>query len=71
MYRGISISPRRGYFPADEAPPSQLEDLVSGRKSEVRELVYQTEFARLIRGEKDLHTAAAGQYVIRNRCAFP
>ncbi len=66
-YRGLSVSPQTVIVaPGYAAPPSEVEDLIAGRKREGGNLVYQAVFKRLIRGEKDVEAAAVAQNLLGN-----
>lgn len=68
MYRGLSVSPKRGYFaPGTEHVRSDVEDLIAGREREVANFVHQAVFERLIRGEKQVDAPALSQNFIGNR----
>lgn len=68
MYRGLSVSPKRGYFaPGTEPVRSDVEDLIAGREREIANFVHQAVFERLIRGEKQIDAPASGQNLIGNR----
>ena len=61
MYLGISVSPDHGSFALGVAPkPSELENLIAGRKNEVGNLMNQSEFQRLLGGNKDVGRPTAG-----------
>jgi hypothetical protein len=49
----LSVSPQRMVVaPGYSAPPSEVEDLIAGRKRESADPVYQAVFMRLLRGEE-------------------
>jgi len=49
----LSVSPQRMVVaPGYSAPPSEVEDLIAGRKRESADPVYQALFMRLLRGEE-------------------
>jgi hypothetical protein len=55
MRRSLSVSPQTILMaPGYESAPSEVEDLIAGRKRESGDLIYQAVFKRLVRGEKDL-----------------
>jgi len=62
MRKSLSVSPQTVIVaPGYDVPASEVEDLIAGRKRERANLVYQAIFKRLLRGEKDIETAAVAQ----------
>ncbi len=71
MYRGLSVSPKRGHFaPGTQVVRSDVEDLIAGREREVGNFVYQAEFERLVRGKEKIDISPLGQNGIGNFGSF-
>jgi len=67
MRRSLSVSPQTVIVaPGYAVPPSEVEDLIAGRKSERGNFMYQAVFKRLLRGEKDIDAAPVGQNLFGN-----
>ena len=67
MTKTLSVSPQRVVLaPGYAAPASEVEDLIAGRQRERTDVVYQSIFQRLIRGEEDFQAAPLAQNVLRN-----
>ena len=67
MLRSFSVSPQTILLaPGYATPPSEVEDLIAGRKRESGDFIYQAVFKRLVRGEKDLDGFAVGQNLFGN-----
>jgi hypothetical protein len=65
MSRYISASPQHGTFaPGFEPPKSDLENLIAGRERELGDLVNQTEFERLLRGDVEFTLSSGLQHGI-------
>ena len=68
MRKSLSVSPQTVIVAPDDVPPSEVEDLVAGRKRERSDLMYQAVFKRLVRGEKDIDATPVVQNYLRNGC---
>jgi len=67
MIRTLSVSPQRMVVaPGYSAPPSEVEDLIAGRRRESADLVHQTVFMRLFRGEDSVDAASTPYGFLRN-----
>ena len=66
-YRGLSLSPQHGSFPAGFNPgPSELENLTAGRERKLSDLVDQAVYERLVGGHIDVPAASSIQNSVGN-----
>src|SRR5215469_758065 len=69
MRQHVSVSPLHGSFaPGYEPGPSDLENLASGRETELPDLVYQAKLQRFLSGHVDVLRQPLGQEVLGDTC---